>query len=47
MVAHEVEPSAQRIAALRDAERLEEGLVIAIAGEDVGAVAPAVHRIAC
>jgi hypothetical protein len=32
--------------ALRDAERLDDGLVIAIAGEDVGAVAPAVHRIA-
>jgi hypothetical protein len=35
----------ERIAALGDAERLEESLVIAIAGEVVGSVVPVVHRV--
>ena len=46
VVAHQaVTEQREGIAALRDAERLEKGLVIAIAGELVGSVVAAVHRV--
>ena len=46
MVAHQaVTEQCEGITALRNPERLEEGLMIAIAGEDVGAVVPPVKRV--